>query len=392
MICKYCNSEIPENSKFCKYCGSILDTNANFNYAQPVAPSPVAPVAPVVADPAAASAKPKKKKKLKKVLLSLLITLLVLSIIGAVLIFVFFPPNRFYISETISTTYYGDSENKIIYETSPEGFPIRMVFNDETSMEFKFDDKGRIDKIVSSDESIKIKYKKDSGETTGKSEEIDGGHAEVSYNAFNKLTSLKIFEDDEEIGSYTLEYNIFGKVTYMELTDLNSKTIRKFDYKGDVVIQESYRDDILVSSYEYGKNGKPISSSVGVTSKEDGKTYIMQYTNSEFNENGILIKSENFDADNKRTSYTEIESEEDDEITLAVHDADGKVTGYIVYELDEDGYCTKEKHLDADKEQLSYITYTYDKHGNILTNKSYDADGELVSETKNTWSRIPVFG
>lgn len=396
MICKYCNSEIPENSKFCKYCGSILEPNANFNYAQPVAPTPVtpvAPVAPVVAEPAAAPAKPKKKKsKLKKALLSLLITLLVLSIIGTVLIFVFFPPNRFYIAETKVTTYFSDTENEIVYEFSADGFPVRMSFNNETSMEFKLDDKGRIEKIVGEDESVKIKYKKDSGETTGKSEEIDGGYAEVSYNKFNKITSLKIYADDKEQTSIIWEYNIFGKVTYMETNNLTSKTIRKFDYKGDVVIQESYQDDVLVSSYEYGKNSKPVSSSVGVSSTEDGKTYVTQYTNSEFNENGILIKAETFDSDNKRISYKEIESEDDDEITLAVHDADGKVTGYTVYELDEDGYATKEKSLNTDKELISYVTYIYDKYGNILTQKGYDADGELLTETENTWKNIPIFG
>lgn len=443
MICPKCHNEIADGVKFCKFCGTPIASeapatapvaqpapaeipqpapavtapnspyantqapNQGMPYAPYGAPSPYTTQPPVEGMPVPDGNQKKKKKKMskgKKAILAIFLSLLSISIIGAALLLIFFPLDRFYVSEEVTIYYYEDGEdNKYEYTYNKDGNPLKIKQNGETIAEYEYDKKGKLTSITTTitnddgeeeKETFEYKYEKTKDGMVGTCEVEDSGmKEEVTYNKANKLVK-HVIESNAYTQTSTYEYNFFGYMTYSERTRTDNdgnetKGYYHYDYKGEPVLSETYSNGVLTSSYKYEKGILVSSSHATETDIKDGKTYVLEYENCFYDENGNLIREEIYDADDNLIAET-IQDLSKDGIYLTRYEND-EIIGYIDCELDKDGNIIKEEWLSADKEVILCYEYEYDKYGNCIEEKDLDKEGNLESKTEKTYKRKPIF-
>lgn len=440
MICPNCQREITDGVKFCKFCGTPIASEApaapvaqpapavipqpdpavnaqNSPYINTQAPNPGMTYAPYTAqppvdgmpipdgDPKKKKKKPKKKmSKGKKVILSIFLSLLSISIVGVALLLIFFPLDRFYASERTTILYHEDGEDtKYEYTYNKDGKPLKTKRNGETITEYKYDKKGKITSVTETitnedgkeeKKTYEIEYTKTKDGMVGTCEDKDRKiKEEITYNKMNKPVKI-VTEEGDHKQTITQKFNIFGYVTYMEITVTDGKGNETkgychYDHKGEPVREETYSNGVLTSSYKYEKGIIVNSSYATETDIKDGKTYVLEYENCFYDENGNLIRKETYDADDNLIAETTQDLSKDG-IYLEECE-DGKTTGYIDCELDKDGNIVKKEYLNSDKEMYCYYEYKYDKHGNCIEKKFYGHDDNLEEKTEITYKRMPIF-
>lgn len=450
MICPNCQREITDGVKFCKFCGSPIASEApaaapvaqpapaEFPQPAPVetnpmppvaaapymnaqAPDAVAPADPLASpyavqppvdgmlipdgDPKKKKKKPKKKmSKGKKAILSIFLSLLSISIVGAALLLIFFPLDRFYVSEEVTIYYYGDDETKYEYTYNKNGNPLKFKKDGETQTEYKYDEKGKLLSVTSviTDEDGKEEKKTYELEYTKTKDGMIGSYEdkeeetkeEITYNKMNKPVKI-VTEDGDYNQTITQKYNIFGYATYVEIITTDgegneTKSYYHYDYKGEPVLSETYSNDELTSSVQYKKGIIAKSSRAAETDVKDGKTYILVYQNRVYDKKGNLIESKTYNENDELIAEIVATEQNDDEIKLTRYEND-EVVGYRTYKLDKDGNITKEEVFDENEELIYYYEYEYDKHGNCIEEKEYDEEDNLESKTKTTYERKPIF-
>lgn len=448
MICPNCQREITDGVKFCKFCGSPIASEApaaapvaqpapaEFPQPAPVETNPMPPVAaapymnaqaPNAVAPADSLASPyavqppvdgmpipdgdpkkKKKKKMskgKKAILAIFLSLLSISIVGAALLLIFFPLDRFYVSEEVRIYYHEDGEdNKYEYTYTKDGDPIKVKENGETIIEYKYDKKGKLTSItrtgINEDgeeekKTHEFEYTKTKDGMVGTYEDKEEKlKLEVTYNKMNKIVKI-VNEDGDYNQTTTQKYNIFGYMTYAERITTDgegneTKSYSHLDYKGELVLSETYSNGELTSSAQYKKGIIAKSSRATETDVKDGKTYILEYQNSVYDKKGNFIESKTYNENDELIAETVATEQNEDEIKLTRYEND-EVVGYRTYKLDKDGNVTKEEVFDENEELIYYYEYEYDKHGNCIETKEYDEEDNLESKTKTTYDRKPIF-
>lgn len=381
MKCKYCFSEIPNNATFCKYCGSVLDSSANARVQQ--ASSKNGQVAA-----------PVKKHTFRKFLLFIFVSFLVLSLVAYALIFIFFPAKRYYANE-LTVTMDGEETS---YSYNHRGFLTKKVQNGKELFKVEFDSDGRISEFSfnhrGSTEAFEIhNYSSLSSEYTGSADLSIQGEKYILYLEYNKQNNLTFFsigkDGEYELVSARLDYNEFGIMTKAEVKNLDQNQLREYDYKGDLLIEENYINNTLVSSYEYRNRVLQKSSEV----QEFSSSGIMSsYINTTYNENQIPITCETFNASNERVSYYSVESETDDLVIMVEKDdATDEVIYYFEYYLNSDGHIERTKQLDSKKELLTRVEISYDREGNVTSRRSYDSEGNQIFSSEYSYKKIPLF-
>lgn len=381
MKCKYCYSEIPNNSAFCKYCGSILDSSSGGRVQASANNGQVA--APV------------KKHRFRKFLLFILVSFLVLSLVAYALIYVFFPPKRYYQSELV--TVFGD-DTTVSY-TNHRGFETERISNGTTLFQVDFDGDGKISNFT---------FYKD-GETVAlytSTQTVSSGMTsctatsdnynykiQMEYNSQNRLTSFEFFEGDKPSNVYAqMTYNTFGIMTQAEIHQGNEKQIRKYDYKGDLISEVSYINGTLISTTEYTDGVLRKSSVATDTETKDGQTYVDEYMICSYDENGLQTSFELFNSSDELMYHYDIESKTDSEVVYVVKSVnDDDISEKHRYTLNGEGKVTCIYDYDADGNSLGRAVFSYDREGNLQSLTRYDEDDNEIFSEKYTWKKQPLF-
>lgn len=380
MKCKYCFSEIPNNATFCKYCGSVLDSSANARVQQASSKN-------------GQIAAPVKKHTFRKFLLFIFVSFLVLSLVAYALIFIFFPAKRYYANE-LTVTMDGEETS---YSYNHRGFVTKETQDGKELFKVEFDSDGRISEFSfnhrGSTEAFKIhNYSSLSSEYTGSADLSIQGEKYILYLEYNKQNNLTFFsiskDEKYELVSARLDYNEFGIMTKAEVKNLDQNQLREYDYKGDLLIEENYIDNILVSSYEYRNRVLQKSSEV----QELNNGSIVSYVNTTYNENELPLTCETFNGSNERVSYYSVESETDDLVIMVEkEDKTDNVISYREYYLNSDGQIERTKQLDSKKELLTRVEISYDREGNVTSRRGYDSEGNQLSSMEYSYKKIPLF-
>ena len=98
-----------------------------------------------------------------------------------------------------------------------------------------------------------------------------------------------------------------------------------------------------------------------------------------YEENGKIIKDENYDREGKLTCYYLYEYD-GNTIKRAGYNADGSSMGYMIDEYDEDEHCIKSSSYSAEGKLLVYDEYEWE-NGRLMGDKIYSAEGKLQSST-----------
>ena len=105
---------------------------------------------------------------------------------------------------------------------------------------------------------------------------------------------------------------------------------------------------------------------------------ITYYFEDYYNENGDVIKSENYDSDGNLTEYLIFEyNQNGDFLKDSVYDSDGELIIYTLYHYDENGFLIKQEDIEGDGTLLKYTLYTNDENGNRIKKEDYSFDGTL---------------
>ena len=109
---------------------------------------------------------------------------------------------------------------------------------------------------------------------------------------------------------------------------------------------------------------------------EEGKItfYYVNY----YNENGDVVRSENYDGSGELIDYFLSEYNENGDLIRENYcDSYGEVLSYALFHYDKNGNLAKKEELHIDGTPGSYNLYEYDERGNLLKNEDYNADGTI---------------
>lgn len=382
MKCKYCFSEIPNNATFCKYCGSVLNASANARVQQTAASKNGQVAAPV------------KKHTFRKFLLFLFVSFIVLSLIAYALILIFFPVKRYYMaSYTLEM-----NGSKTEYTLNHRNFVTELKSNGDILFKANFDSDGKISEITYNigHENTKINlfnYTSDDFGYTATAES-DGYEIRIEYDKHNHLTDFSLCDQNgKSIALATMEYNAFGILVESDVTSKGERTFKQYDYKGDLIVEETYCNGTLIFSAEYERRVMTKSSTATEISTEDSVTSVAEYQQIEYDESGMVpTKCETFNASNEMIYYYETESKTDDLVVFV--EKDGKThepVGYHRYALGSDGRVEQIKEEDTDGNLVQRTEYSYDRDGNLETKRIYDSDGNQTYKLEAAHKKIPLF-
>lgn len=365
---------------FCKYCGSILDSSSS-GRVQAAANNGQA-------------AKPVKKHRLRKFFFFLFVSFIVLNLIAYALIYIFFPPKRYYQSETVYERYGIET----VYIKNHRGFTTEIKQNGNVLFEVTFDGDKKISEFSFNDGKEKgtltiPEYTSYSTGTEGNSVSSDSPYRiHLVYNKRDKLTDFHFYDENNNSTVYAqMQYNFFGIMIKSEVFNDSNKQVRKYDYKGDLLTEENYSNGILVSSFEY-ENNVLRKSSVAVTSEKDGKTYIENYANSIFDENGLVTSYKYYNSTNELIDYYEVESKTDTEVVFVVKDAkSNKNIERYKYVLNSEGKAICVYHDDVYGTNHGRTNYSYDRKGNLQSTIQYDHEENEINSIRHTWTQQPLF-
>ncbi len=380
MKCKYCNSEIPNNAMFCKYCGSILDSSSSGRVQAAANNGQVAV--------------PVKKHRLRKFFFFLFVSFIVLNLIAYALLYIFFPPKRYYQTETI----YKRDGIETIHTKNHRGFTTGIEQNGNILFEVIFDNDKKISEFTFNDGKEKgtltiPEYTSYATGTEGNSVSDDSPYRiHLIYNKRDKLTDFHFYDENNNSTVYAqMEYNAFGIMTKAEVCNDSHKQVRKYDYKGDLLTEENYSNGTLVSSFEY-EDGVLRKSSIAVTTEKDGKTYVENYTNCSFDENGLITSYKYYNSSNEIIDYYEVESKTDTEVVFVVITAeDNKISERYKYTLNSEGKATCVYQYDIYGNNVGRINYSYDRRENLQSTTQYDGEDNEINSIKHIWKQQPLF-
>lgn len=246
-----------------------------------------------------------------------------------------------------------------------------------TVKELTYGDSGEIksqNEYVYDDGGFRIRLEQSAGDGSLET------YTEYEYSESGKQSSLRRYKADG-----TPEYeaakdhwgNILSSVYYDDDGSVTTKRECVYDEKGRLITETSYgADDRISFIREYNEDGLTTRYS---WYSEGSLSYTEE---TEYDENGEVIKSSTFEPNGSLRSYT-----------LFVRDDSGKLTQESEYRSDntlsrtidynEEGLTVKSTSYDEEGELEKWTEYSHDENGNQIEIIHYLADGSL--DSRQTW-------
>ena len=193
-------------------------------------------------------------------------------------------------------------------------------------------------------------------------------------------------EKNAVVDLYNSEDLLIKKITYEE-----GEAIFYFENyyneNGDVIKSENYDGDGELMDYflsEYNENGDVLKESL-----YDCEGELLAYILCHYNENGFLVKIEEFDGEGALEKYTLYTNDENGNLLKKEeYNSDKTLEDTDLYEYDENGSCIESTHVNADGSSYSY-QYEYDENGNLIKETyTSNEDGTTVSEYDENGNEI----
>ncbi len=205
---------------------------------------------------------------------------------------------------------------------------------------------------------------------------------------------IKVSKTDEN-GNLSIEYydaddNLVENFVWGDNGTIISHHVMKYNENNKITSKEEIAEDgnkPIVESYNYDNNGELSSVSKkefsqGNLTKEtifNDAGDVTQYIYNHF-ENGLLLKTERCNSDNKINEYVVNEYNDKAQLIKATtFDSDNKQKNSTTFEY-SDKHLIKESYFDSNDNLTKYYVFTYNADGTTNTSTLYDADGNIKAQ------------